>query len=199
MLRFVSLLLAWTAVVGIGSYTMFEYDQTPGETGSPSAKWPNNPYIPANPERPTLVMFAHPHCPCTRASLHELSMLMTHCQGRVDAYVLLLKPVGAADDWLRTDLRDQAEQIPGVTVIADHNGQLAEQFDVQTSGETVLYDEAGVLRFHGGITASRGHQGDNAGRSSIASLLTRNSTNVSTTCVFGCPLHNETSNPARDK
>jgi hypothetical protein len=57
-----------------------------------------------------------------------------------------------------------------VTGNGDHQrsgGREAALCKATTSGETVVYDAAGKLRFHGGITGARGHIGDNAGCSAI--------------------------------
>ena len=45
------------------------------------------------------------------------------------------------------------------------------RFGSATSGQTLLYDGDGALRFSGGITGSRSHAGDNAGRRSLVALL----------------------------
>jgi hypothetical protein len=52
----------------------------------------------------------------------------------------------------------------------------------------ILYDAAGRLRFSGGITAARGHAGDNLGRSAIVELLEGDSPTATATPVFGCSL-----------
>jgi hypothetical protein len=133
-------------------------------------------------------MLAHPHCPCTRASIGELALLMAHSQGRVTAYVLFLKPAGFSDDWEKTDLWHSAASIPGVKVMIDDGGAEARRFHAATSGQTMLYDAEGRLLFSGGITGSRGHAGDNAGRSAIVSLLNTGAAERAETFVFGCRL-----------
>ena len=70
----------------------------------------------------------------------------------------------------------------------DGDGQEARLFHAVTSGQTVLYDSQGRLLFSGGITASRGHSGDNAGRSAIVSLVNAEVPDRTETLVFGCPL-----------
>jgi hypothetical protein len=65
---------------------------------------------------------------------------------------------------------------------------LARQFHATTSGQTLLYSPAGSLMFSGGITAARGHEGDNVGESTIVALLTGKPTDVVRTPVFGCPI-----------
>ncbi|HEV2903990.1 MAG TPA: hypothetical protein VGW32_03035 [Pyrinomonadaceae bacterium] len=140
--------------------------------------------------RHSLVMLAHPKCPCTRASVEELSKLMTNCAGRVNAYLLFVTPKSAPRDWYKTDLWSSAARIPDVTVIVDQDGNEASRFGALTSGQVVLYDLNGRLIFSGGITSSRGHVGDNLGRSAIESLILNNSATTSTSRVFGCPLFN---------
>jgi hypothetical protein len=136
-------------------------------------------------------MLAHPHCPCTRASLGELARLMAQAQGRVTAYVLFVKPSDFPDGWEKTDLLTSASAIPGVTVVRDDEGVEAGRFRAATSGQTMLYDAGGKLLFSGGITSARGHEGDNAGRAAIVSLLTTDEAGQGGTPVFGCPLFAE--------
>jgi hypothetical protein len=113
---------------------------------------------------------------------------MTRAQDRVTAYVLFLKPPGFPDYWEETDLWRSAAAIPGVKVLRDDAGAEARRFRAATSGQTLLYDADGRLLFSGGITASRGHAGDNAGRSVIVALLTEGQGGQTETPVFGCPL-----------
>jgi hypothetical protein len=112
---------------------------------------------------------------------------MTQAQGRVTAYVLFLKPEGSTDDWEKTDLWQNAASIPGVNAVVD-DGVEARRFQAETSGQIVLYDADGRLLFSGGITGSRGHSGDNAGRSAIVSLLNTGEAERAETPVFGCRL-----------
>ena len=52
-----------------------------------------------------------------------------------------------------------------------------------------LYDTSGKLRFHGGITASRGHAGDNRGRQAVVALARGETSDRAETPAFGCMLH----------
>jgi hypothetical protein len=133
-------------------------------------------------------MLAHPHCPCTRASVGELAQIMAKVQGKVRAYVLFLKPQNSGADWDDTDLRRSAAQIPGVTVLSDADGTEARRFGAETSGHTLLFDSAGQLSFSGGITESRGHAGGNAGESAIVALANNLASDRLRTFVFGCAL-----------
>ena len=180
--------IAWLAAIGVGARTLLSYENAPGKAGSPPKEWPAESRIPRTNERATLVMLAHPHCPCTRASIGELANLMARVQGRAAAYVLFLKPSGSPDGWEKSDLWQSAAAIPGVTVLFDADGAEARRFHIETSGHALLFDAAGHLLFSGGITASRGHAGENAGENALVSLLTSGSMVQPKTLVFGCPL-----------
>jgi hypothetical protein len=179
---------AWLLTVSAVMAAILTYSNTPGPTGKVPLQWPPQSQISPDVLRPTLVLFAHPHCPCTRASIGELEQLMARCQGKVSAQVWFLQPAGLPEDWSQTDLWRTASKIPGVTVHADVGGREAECFQAQTSGQTLLYDRNGRLMFHGGITLSRGHAGDNPGRSALEDLLEHATAGTTQTPVFGCSL-----------
>jgi hypothetical protein len=139
-------------------------------------------------DRKTLVVFAHPQCPCTRASIGELAEVLARSGRQPRTYVVFLKPSEVAEGWEKTGLWQRAASLPGVTVLRDDGGREARAFGVETSGQTLLYDGRGALIFNGGITGSRGHAGDNAGRAALISLIGRGPTDRTGANVFGCPL-----------
>lgn len=183
-----ALTVLWLCLVGIGMSAMWKYQVTPGEVTKSPLHWPADSQIECNTNRATLVMFAHPHCPCTRASINELALIMTHCSEKLDAQVLFLKPTKFPENWEQTDLWLSAEEIPGVNVFSDEDGTEAMKFHAKTSGYSLLFDANGQLLFRGGITGSRGHSGDNAGRSAIESILMNGVAETNQTLAFGCPL-----------
>lgn len=168
---------------------LFQYENAPGRIGTLAESWPDA-QIERPTDRPTLVMLAHPLCPCSRASVGELAQIMARMQGRLAAYVLLVKPADGGLAWEDTELRRTAEAIPGVHVVLDPDGVKAQRFGAETSGHTLLYGPNGRLLFSGGITASRGHAGGNMGASAIASLLNNEAPARTRTLVFGCSLAN---------
>jgi hypothetical protein len=180
--------LAWVGVLSLGLGALLKYESAPGTIGSAPQTWPVGSGIERAKSGGTLVMLAHPHCPCTRASMGELAKIMAEIQGKVSAYVLFLKPPNSGADWDDTDLRRSAAQIPGVTVVSDLNGDEARRFGAETSGHTLLFDSAGRLLFSGGITSSRGHAGGNAGESAIVALANNQASDRARTFVFGCAL-----------
>jgi hypothetical protein len=183
----------WLLLVGTGLAFLWGYENTPGVAAKSPVLWPADSRIQRAPDKATLIMLVHPHCPCTRASIGELALLMAHSQGRLNAYVLFLKPEGFSEEWEKTDLWQSAAGIPGVNPVIDDDGLEARRFHATTSGQTNLYDADGRLLFSGGITSARGHSGDNAGRSAIESFLNAGGADRSETNVFGCPLFDENS------
>lgn len=182
--------VTWALVTGTGIGLLWKYENVPGPAATVPSNWPSDSRIRPATDRSTLVFVAHPQCPCTRASIGELARVMTQAQGRVTAYVLFLKPAGSTTDWEKTDLWQSAANIPGVNVIVDEGGAEARRFHAVTSGQAALYGVDGHLLFSGGITSSRGHEGDNAGRTAIVSLVNAGGAERTETSVFGCPLFN---------
>jgi hypothetical protein len=113
---------------------------------------------------------------------------MAQLDGRVAATVLFYKPENAPAGWIKSDLWDKASRIPGVTAAWDLEGAEARRFGGATSGHVLVYDAQGRLLFIGGITASRGHSGDNFGRSAIVSAVTTGVATRGRAPVFGCSL-----------
>jgi hypothetical protein len=178
----------WMVAIGMGMGALLVYEYTPGTDTCVPVHWPLQSKIPHVRGQPTLIMFAHPDCPCTRASIGELSVLMTHCQNKVKAYVVFLQPRGSSREWVHTDLWQSAQAIPGVIAQADAEGNEARLFQVTTSGHVVVYGADEKLCFSGGITPSRGHYGDNEGLSDIIKLLNHEPAAATETPVFGCSL-----------
>lgn len=129
----------------------------------------------------------------------ELALIMTQCKGRLTAYVLFYKPKDFPPDWEKTDLWEKAAAIPDVNVLQDEDGIEAHRFNASTSGDTLLYDAHGSLVFSGGITAARGHSGDNAGRSAIVSMLTEGAAKQREARTFGCSIFDPSSECEEEK
>jgi hypothetical protein len=189
----------WLFGAVAGMSVVWRFDNAPGVGAKAPARWPAESTIARAAGRPTLVLVAHPQCSCTRASLDELGEVLARTRARPKTYVLFLKPKEFSNGWVQTDSWRQAAAIPDVTVVRDDSGLEAHRFGAATSGQALLYNEDGGLLFSGGITAARGHVGDNAGRNELVSLMNRGPSARSgtlnrgqsardATSVFGCPL-----------
>lgn len=180
--------VVWAGSIAAGLRYMLNYESTAGAAGAVPSAWPADSSLKRAADRSTLVLFAHPRCPCTRATMSELAQVMAHTQGKLAATVVFFAPPDADRDWYDSDLHRTAAAIPGVSVVADHDGIEAKRFGVETSGHTMLFAADGRLLFQGGITASRGHEGDNAGENAIVALANGRAAPQSKTLVFGCSL-----------
>jgi hypothetical protein len=184
------LLVVWGASVALGFVVLMDYQNAPGAPAEPPSQWPASSALdPGGQTRGTLVLFAHPRCPCTRATLSELERLLHHVQGRVTTYVVFVQPEGYDRAWVRDHLWHRATAMPAVRPVRDVKGMEAERFGAFTSGQVLYYDEQQHLRFAGGITGARGHEGDNKGRQALRQLIQTGTANRTSTFVFGCALH----------
>ncbi|GAA5118519.1 hypothetical protein JIN84_15905 [Luteolibacter yonseiensis] len=185
----------WLLVVVGGMGALMKYSMTPGPaTGIPTS-WPVSSRIALDVTKPNLILFAHPHCPCTAATIGELEILMNDRPGRLNAQVWFIKPEGVSKGWEETALWRKASAIPGVTVHRDDDLSEAKRFHAGTSGLTLVYAPDGHLLFQGGITLSRGHAGDNAGRDAIMALLDQKQPQEFHTPAYGCPLSGDDCQP----
>jgi hypothetical protein len=185
-------LVLWAVAVLAGFAILWKYKSTPSGEETAPRRWPQASSIRARPGRATLVMFAHPSCPCTRASVAELAQLMERMRDRLQAFVLFSAEPGQSAS---TDLWSSAARIPGVTALRDEGGREAEHFGAMTSGVSVVYDANGALLFKGGLTPARGHEGDSFGRERILLLLNGGTADRADAPVFGCAL--QRSEPVR--
>ncbi|HZZ28951.1 MAG TPA: hypothetical protein VFE46_13200 [Pirellulales bacterium] len=191
----VVLAVLWSVAVAAGLCFLAVYSATPGSASDPPKNWPAQAGLELNPQGATLVMFVHPHCPCTRASLSELERMLRNCERPVSVWIVFYKPTEMPDNWEQSDLWRSASALPGAHVISDPDGAVANGFHIFTSGQTLLYDAHGKLLFSGGITGARGHEGDNAGETAIQEFVNHGDSGCRQTPVFGCPIINSGTSP----
>jgi hypothetical protein len=181
-------IVCWALGVAVGLVTLLRYSNTPGVLASPPAEWPSNVLVARSPQRSNLLLFIHPQCPCSRASLDELARIIACCRNAVQTTIFFSVPPQAPAGFQHGDLWNTASAIPTVRVRVDQEATAARRFGARTSGQALLYDTRGQLIFNGGITAFRGHSGDNDGRDAIVALLEGSHPARHTTPVFGCAL-----------
>lgn len=178
--------VAWLAAISAGWAIATNYSQQPGEAGRALLQQPAG--IPSFTSEYQLVMFVHPHCPCSAASVRELARLMSESGESLQACVVFSRPTSKDDAWAQTSLWVEANRIPRVTTKIDAGGMLTEVCGAATSGTVQLYDASGHLRFQGGLTAARGHEGDNTGKAAVLAMVRGQHIQTTVTPVFGCAL-----------
>jgi hypothetical protein len=164
------------------------YQSTPGDVGTSPPTWPESIRLGGAVDGRTLLFFAHPRCPCTRASLRELARIIAQTAGPLNVVVLLTRPASAEHGWEDGEIVRQARGMRGVRVIWDDEGTLARQFGAATSGHALVYDESRRLSYCGGLTGLRGHEGINAAQQAAASRCRESNSGVDRASVFGCAL-----------
>jgi len=179
--------LAWALAVGAGFQWLAQYKTTEGAQQEAPRLWPAGSSLGPSRGGSTLVLFLHPKCICSRATLGELAVILNGARNL--SALVVFSPVDGApleseESW------NTARAIPGTTLVVDRDGAEAKRFGAYTSGQVVFYDAAGRLRFAGGITGSRGHVGDNMGRRAVQELLAGKPTRWHGHAVFGCALGN---------
>jgi len=139
-----------------------------------------------------LYVFLHPYCPCSNATLHELDSLLNKLQKTsrtiLKTQIIFFKPGNDIKKWEKSILWKNSHTLNNVEIRVDWDGKLSQRYQAKTSGETMLFNKDGQRLFDGGITISRGHEGDNPGKEYIYRLVTHQKTNQTDSPVFGCPL-----------
>jgi hypothetical protein len=180
---------AWLFAGIVGLRMLWAYAAHPGDAAATPGEWPGATALTFDQTRPTLVMFIHPMCSCSRASVEELARVLSRTDERAAVHVIAVRPRGTPESWEDSTLIRAVRALPGVKLAFDRTGADAERFGARTSGHVVLYDAGGTLLFSGGITAARGHSGDNAGEDAVVALVNGGSeTPAGQASVFGCQL-----------
>lgn len=183
---------AWVVAAAVGFALLSRYSWTPGECRASPTNWPADGPVARDERRATVLMFLHPRCPCSRASVQQFGALVHELEDRLAAWVFLYQPAGASEAWGQGELVASVKALRGVRVLTDPEGSWARRFGVITSGGVLVYDRAGELRFSGGITPLRGHTGDSLGGRAIRAIAAGDeSAGLRTAPIFGCPLFDE--------
>ncbi len=181
---------AWGLAIGAGMLLMHAYALSPGDPGAPPARWPARSHLGRDGARPQLLIFLHPRCPCSRASVAELAGILARCEGRLAARAVLYRPAAWDDAWFEPAFLAALREIPGLEITPDPAAEEARRFGVATSGHVLLFDARGELKFSGGLTPGRGQFGDDTGRSALLARLVGPSPRGPDEPIFGCPLSN---------
>jgi hypothetical protein len=179
---------AWLVAVLFQTLLWERYERSPGLRGAVPAILPQTGPVQAVTGRSTLLLFAHPHCPCTRATLEQLNSLIARSPRRTPLRVLFERPEGCPEGWERTAIWRQVGEIPGAELSVDPEGKEARRFGVTTSGHVLLYDSAGRRLYSGGITSARGQAGENAASAALGRALRDGRAAGREFPVFGCAL-----------
>lgn len=178
----------WVLLLACGTGYLAAHGARAGGAGATPARWAGAFERGAGVW--TVVLAAHPRCPCTRASAEELIGALEGASEPYELVVLAYRPAGDpgfADTGVVRRLRGLAH----ARVLDDPDGRLAAGLGALTSGHAAVYDAGGDLRFSGGLTPSRAHVGPNTGAGAVRSLLRGGVPPAAGAPVYGCPLDND--------
>ena len=180
--------MVWIVVLTSGFFALWRYAYEPGRSADAQREWPAASRVARDPHRPTLVLLLSPGCPCSQATLAELARLLARAPHR-PAIRAIVDTSGAGETPIgQTRLGQTLQSLPGVETVVDRDGREAAAFGGYVSGQTFLYDAAGRLQFSGGLTAARGHEGDNDGVDAVVAMLADGPAPIDRTPVYGCVL-----------
>lgn len=184
-----ALIAVWAGAIVAGYGALLRYEAVPGAAAASPPRWPSASPLSRSDGRATLVVVLHPRCACSKATLRELERLLPELQPAPRVHALVVRPPGAAEGWERAELWQLAASIPGVELHADPDGAEAHRFGAATSGHVFLFDAAGALRYSGGLTSARGHEGPAPAQRAIADVIAgRAQPGLAAASVFGCAL-----------
>ncbi len=186
----VSICLAGAACTLTSLLALVQFDQTATPQNKVPASWPGDSALPAPVDRPTMLVFVHQFCSCTAATIAELSKLpaMRRPGTRSPGITFLFSRPYRSTWPLRSPSWDAGGKLDGARVVWDIDGHEARRFGARTSGMVVMYSGQGKLLFSGGVTGSRGHQGDNYGLDQLAASIDSQQEAPRPSLVFGCAL-----------
>lgn len=178
----------WIGLLLIGHTVLFEYELTAGPLSNSKRIFPDRSLIQLTHSCQNLILFLHPACPCSAATVDEFRDLMG--QGEKDSVgtVVFFMPRAKESEWSVAPIISSVKRIPNVSTLYDADGSQAKLFGATTSGHLFLYDGRGILQFSGGITGSRGHTGDNQYFELAKRTIVCKSPQFATAPVFGCSL-----------
>lgn len=170
----------WIACVAAGLHEAARYSFTPARAvGAP-------PQVQPAGEMPRVIVALHPRCTCSRATVEELGRSLARAGTAVRLEVLLYQPDETSSTWAEGSLAKRVGRLPGVRIRPDPGGREARKLGMPTSGHVLVYGAEGGLRFSGGVTGARGHEGPNAGAASFLAALQARPIQAARTPVFGC-------------
>lgn len=197
-LKHAAFFLIWLFIVLMGFSFMERYVHRAGKAGPSPESWPSQSRIPFSVGRPMFVLFVHPLCACSVATFGELERLMVNFRGRIDVRIVFSGPLTDEATLAQSSVWQKSRQLKGADVFVDRDEREAKLFGAMTSGQTYLFDSNGKRVFAGGITPSRGHQGDSEGRLAILHWLETNHILLATSKSYGCSLSKTSREPTSE-
>ena len=195
-------LIACTCAIVAGTWCLTDYANRPGRQGEIaetfSLEWAASEWSldqDFDDKKCTLVLFYHPHCPCTKATARCLQRLFTRFDDRPNFVAVAYCPDIEDDVWIESTLTSSLRELGPSHIVIDRDGRCCRRFGVFTSGHAIIYDVGGSLVFSGGITPGRGHEGHSSAASDLVAKVNGRSGEVNHWPVYGCTIVDSEAKP----
>jgi hypothetical protein len=176
----------WLGLILSWSGFLTEHRFRPGNASTFNQAWPQASRLHPRPDTLTVVLFAHPECPCLAATLTEMERLQTLAREPFQLFVVFEDD--PAFDLSRSRHFRRVIDWKNAIVVHDADNHEIALFGAQTSGQVLIFDKDRRLLFSGGITESRAHEGDNNNLERAIAAGRSHASKVALTPVYGCSL-----------
>lgn len=136
--------------------------------------------------KPQLLLFYHPKCPCTTATVRILERLNPRFLEPIPITAIAYCADDEPDLWIQSRTTKALSSLDNVRIVIDKGGRLSKSFGATVSGHLLLYNPNGQLTFSGGITPYRGHEGDSPSSLDLLERINSPKDNCMHWPVFGC-------------
>ena len=186
----------WLMAVCSGMVAFYDYSFTQGASPATPASFPKQSRLPRIDGQRCLLMFVHPMCGCTNASVEQIRRLYHDIQAAGHSVpqltFVIRQPSATEPAWSSTSVLQLCNSVPGASLIQDYDGSESRLFGVTTSGTCCLFDNNGQRIFVGGITIARGHQGPAPSAWQLKRAITEGHITDEHFQVFGCAMFSAT-------
>jgi len=180
----------WLVLSVSGICAFWNYTFVSAELSHTQNMLPSETDLSPDFEHSLLLVFVHPKCACTIATLEELKTLWSRLSQRrvapMPALTFVVRTPEELSGWDETPIVRMCREFAGGHVYFDANGVETRRFGITTSGTLALYGSHENLLYIGGITQSRGHRGPSAGSEQLFRALETGRACTSNVPVFGC-------------
>ena len=176
----------WLLATIVGFAHLHAYANTPFPIRGTASSWPAHSRLTAGLDKPTVVVFLHPYCPCSKATVSALQELADHYGSSVQFDAVFVRPKGVGAGWEHSDLYATCRQDKAITTFVDDLGVEAKDFGAMASGQAYVFDAHGQIALAGGLTPARGEVWTDRQRDLIVEALQGH--RGIRTPTFGCAL-----------
>jgi hypothetical protein len=184
----IKLATAWLFILGLLVWKQYDYKSTPGKASLFVGRAPDSSSIKFDSKHYNFITFIHPKCSCSEATIENLTtMTRDFANKNISFHVVFYSSSELGSDLENSKYVKEVKELQNTRIYFDKKLTDFSLYDVETSGQSFLFDTEKNLIFKGGITESRGHLGETLSMRKIAGYLEGEKPNSITLApTFGC-------------